>query len=304
MRELPFDLTLRPFGTGEALDRGLSPKRLRGADLVSPVRGVRLARAEADSLRQWCAALDLHLTHSSAAFSHATAAQLWGMPLPRRLEYPAPVHILVWADEYPPRVRGVVGHRARVAPRTALRGGPVLVSPADAWCQLVIQLTERELVLAGDRLIGRPTPLTTVDEVDAAIARYGSRRGCLRLKAAREHLRAGSESPKESALRLDSIAAGFPDAEPNGVIRLRSGRTTHGDLVFRAWKVLLEYDGDHHREDDAQWARDVDRLNELAGDEWLVIRVNRRSRSEVWRRQLTDALGSRGWDGSAGPVTV
>lgn len=301
MREIPFDLTLRPFDTGEALARGLSRKRLRGSDLVAPVRGVRLVRDEADSLTQWCAAMELHLAHESAAFSHSTAAQLWGLPLPRRLEFPAPIHVVVWSGEYPPRVRGVVGHRASVAPTIGLIGGLLVVSAADAWCQLAGQLTEHELVQAGDRLIGRPTPLTTIAEVDAAIARYGARRGARRLRAAREQLRAGSESPKESTLRLEAIAGGFPEAEPNGVIELRSGRSTHGDLVFRRWKVLLEYDGDHHREEDTQWARDVDRLNELAINDWIVIRVNKTSPSAVWRRQLADGLRSRGWNGAAKP---
>ena len=105
-------------------------------------------------------------------------------------------------------------------------------------------------------------------------------------------------SPKETELRLDVIAAGFPDPEPNGVITLRSGRKTHGDLVFRGWKVLLEYDGDHHRENDSQWAKDVDRLNELAANGWLVIRVNKRSAFSSIARQLTEALELRGWAGA------
>lgn len=300
MRELPFDLTLRPFDTGEGLARGLSAKRLRGADLVAPVRGVRLVQAEAKSLRQWCAALELHLSRSGVAFSHSTAAQLWGLPLPRRLEFPSPVHVMVWAGGYPPRVHGVVGHRARVAPVTSLLGGLVLVGAADAWCQLATQLSERELVQSGDRLIGRPAPLTTVAELDAAIARYGSRRGCRALKQARVLLRAGSESPKESSLRLDVISAGFPEPEPNGLISLRSGRATHGDLVFRKWQVLLEYDGAHHRENDDQWATDVDRLNELAVNGWIVLRVNAKSDSWKWRGQLAEALRVRGWDGRVG----
>jgi len=299
MRELPFDLTLRPFTTTEALDRGLSAKRLRRRDLIAPVRGVRLAATEAASLSQHCAALDLHLRHPTAAFSHATAAELWGMPLPRRLAFPALLHVVVWGGVTPPRVNGVVGHRSATPPRTSLRLGLSLVCAPDAWCQLATVLDERELVEAGDRLIGRPYPLATVAQVDAAIDRYGSRRGARVLRSAREHLRGGSESPKESTLRLRVIAAGFPEPEPNGIITLRSGRKTHGDLVFRACKVLLEYDGAHHRDDDLQWARDVDRLNELAGNEWLVIRVNKASDPDVILRQLGEAMRLRGWDGTA-----
>ncbi|MFD4422975.1 hypothetical protein ACFWN7_15940 [Agromyces sp. NPDC058484] len=235
------------------------------------------------------------MPHATAAFSHATAAMLWGLPLPARLQSASVLHITVWGGAYPPRVRNVVGHRTTDPPRTALRGGLLLISPADSWCQLSRMLDELELIEAGDRLLGRPTPLATVHELDDAIARYGQRRGCRVLRAARERLRAGSESPKETGLRLEVIAAGFPDPEPNGIIQLRSGRSTHGDLVFRRWKVLLEYDGDHHREDASQWAKDVDRLNELAGNGWLVIRVNKRSRFGEIARQLADALELRGW---------
>ena len=205
------------------------------------------------------------------------------------------LHVTVWDGVYPPRVREVVGHRAIDPPPTARHHGLKLVAAADAWCQLSTALSQLELIQAGDRLLGRPQPLTTAAELDDAIARYAKRRGCRVLRAAREHLRVGSESPKETELRLAVIEAGFPDPEPNGVIMLRSGRKTHGDLVFRRWKVLLEYDGDHHREDAAQWAKDVDRLNELAANGWLVIRVNKRSPFGEVERQLSEALELRGW---------
>lgn len=294
-RPLPLDFSLGPFTRDEGLAKGLSTKRLRGRDLTIPVRGVRLPRSEADSITARCAALLLHLPHPTIAFSHTTAASLWGLPLPRRIQAARELHVTVWGGVHPPRVRNVVGHRTIAAPLTRIRGGLLLVSPAETWCQLSTQLTELELIQAGDRLLGRPQSLATIAEIDAAIERYGRRRGCRVLRAAREHLRAGSESPKETQLRLDIVAAGFPGHEPNGVIVLRSGRTTRGDLVFRRWKVLLEYDGDHHRESDSQWAKDVDRLNELAANGWLVIRVNKHSEFTAVARQLKDALGLRGW---------
>jgi len=294
-RPLPLDFSLAPFTTHDARARGLTVKRLRGSDLVIPVRGVRLPRAEETSLMARCHALQLHMTHGEWAFSHVTAAALWGLPLPRRLESSKTLHLTVWGGKYPPRVWNVVGHRTVEAPPTRQPRALPLVAASDAWCQLSTVLSELELIQAGDRLLGRPAPLAAVDEIDEAIERYGKRRGCRGLRAAREHLDVGSESPKETELRLRVIEAGFPEPESNGVITLRSGRSTRGDLVFRHWKVLLEYDGDHHREDDGQWAKDVDRLNELAGNGWLVIRVNRHSDFEVIARQLSDALELRGW---------
>lgn len=291
---LPLDFSLAPFTVHEARARGLRDKRLRGSDLEIPVRGVRLPRTEAASLAARCRALQLHLTHWQLAFSHATAAALWGLPLPRRVESAKLLHVTVWGGVYPPRVRNVVGHRTGDPPQTRRHSGLPLVAAPDVWCQLSTVLSELELIQAGDRLLGRPEPLAEVGEIDEAIERYGTRRGCRRLRAAREHLDVGSESPKETQLRLRVIEAGFPAPESNGVITLRSGRSTHGDLVFRRWMVLLEYDGDHHREDDSQWAKDVDRLNELAANGWLVIRVNKRSDFDEIARQLSEALELRG----------
>ena len=96
-------------------------------------------------------------------------------------------------------------------------------------------------------------------------------------------------------LRLDLLAAGFPEPEPNGVVLLTSGRSTRADLVFRVFKVIVEYDGQHHREDAVQWAKDVDRLNELAANGWIVIRVNKDTDRAGLIRLLGDALVSRGW---------
>jgi hypothetical protein len=296
-QRLPLDLSLGPFTRNDGMALGLTEKRLWGSDLVIPVRGVRMPRSEASSLSARCAALRLHLPHASTAFSHTTAALLWELPLPRRLQAAQVLHVTVWGGVYPPRVHNVIGHRTTSPPLTRLRGGLLVVNPADAWCQLSAELTELELIQAGDRLLGRPRPLANIEEVDEAIARYGRRRGCRVLRSARRRLRAGSESPKETQLRLDVIAAGFPDPEPNGLITLHSGRKTHGDLVFRRWKVLLEYDGEHHRENDSQWAKDVDRLNELAANGWLVIRVNKRSAFDSIARQLSEALVLRGWAG-------
>ncbi|MDQ0574503.1 DUF559 domain-containing protein [Agromyces albus] len=180
-------------------------------------------------------------------------------------------------------------------PELRRRFGLRVVAPADAWCQLSAELDERDLVVAGDRLLGLPRPLATEDEIDAAIVRHGGRRGARRLRRARARLRPRSESPRETKLRLDLLDEGFPEPEPNGIVLLRSGRSTRADLVFRAFRVIVEYDGQHHREHARQWAKDVDRLNELAANGWMVIRVNKDTDLAVVFGLLRDALSSRGW---------
>ncbi|WP_353827073.1 hypothetical protein [Agromyces sp. SYSU T0242] len=224
---------------------------------------------------------------SSQVFSHATAAALWGLPLPRGHERP-PLHVSALHGREP-RCAGVIGHRidpARVRP-AVVRGMPS-VSPADAWCQLAGSLSPADLVAAGDALLGWPVAIITADELDAAIERHRGGRGTRVRDAARRDIRPGAASRRESLLRLAVRRAGLPEPECNAAIRLPGGRTVFGDLVFRAGRVLLEYDGDHHRTDPAQFARDVGRLNALAAAGWIVLRV----RSSLDTPRVLDQLAS------------
>jgi very-short-patch-repair endonuclease len=62
----------------------------------------------------------------------------------------------------------------------------------------------------------------------------------------------------------------------NGVIVNSSGQTiAHGDLVYRAYRTVLEYEGDHHRTDERQFDIDIERLDELAEEQWRVVRVSK-----------------------------
>lgn len=229
-------------------------------------------------------------------FSHDTAARLWGLPLPG--EEPLPLHVSAPAPLRQPRLAGVVGHRlGSVIPTAEARGLPV-VAASDAWCELSATLSHDDLVAAGDRLVGWRVPIATLEEVDAAVARFGSRRGAVRLRAARADLRSGSASRRETRLRLRVLRAGFPEPELNTPIALRAGWTAHGDLVFRRYGVVLEYDGEQRRDDDVQFHRDVERLNDLAADGWIVIRVGRRLPLPRALDQLDRALRVRGWLGA------
>jgi very-short-patch-repair endonuclease len=192
-------------------------------------------------------------------------------------------------------MRGVVGHRlGRGIPVTLVRSLPA-VAPCDAWCQMAETLELDELITAGDRVLGWPVPLASLADLDAAIGRHGARRGAVRLRSARREIRQGSASPRETRLRLAVLRGGFPEPECNGQVRTAAGFSTHGDLVFRAWRVILEYDGDQHRTDARQFARDVGRLNLLALDEWLVVRVGRHLGFPDALALLDRALRSRGW---------
>lgn len=293
-RPLPPELREAPFSVTRSDELGIPRGRLRARDLSAPHHCVRTA-VSASTCFERCLAFAARMP-ASQVFSHATAAQLWGIPVPRAVER-GPLHVSAVKGREP-RVPGVIGHRIRPerVQLTVARGLPA-VSACDSWCQLATALSHDDLVAAGDRLLGWPRPLVSVDELDAAIERHRGGRGTIARDAARLDMRPGSASRRETLLRVRILSAGFPEPELNAPIALGAGGTAHGDLVFRRYGVLLEYDGEQHREDDEQFHRDVERLNDLAADGWIVVRIGRRLPPARAIDQLERALRSRGWRG-------
>lgn len=233
--------------------------------------------------------------------SHVTAARLFDLPLPHRYRNDALLDLAVFDPERSPRLRGVRGHH--LSPHyTSLveRAGLRVASPISTWRQLARVLTQRELVVIGDSLLRRNNPLATIDQLRAATETLHGVPGYRRLYGALLEIRPRTDSGTETQLRMDLIAAGLPEPEVNPPIFDREGRLIgYGDLVFREQKVIVEYDGEQHRTDSQQYARDVDRLNLLARSGWLVIRVNRSHRGAARRRiihQIGEALVARGWE--------
>lgn len=151
----------------------------------------------------------------------------------------------------------------------------------------------------GDALVRRQQPLATLHQLERAVARFQHGRGRRRLLQALPLVRPRTDSPPETELRLDIVAAGLPEPGVNIAIRDNQGRLIAiGDLVFAQYQVIVEYDGEQHRTDDRQYARDVQRLDDLAGAHYRVIRVHKQHRGA--RRQevletIRAALIERGW---------
>lgn len=235
-------------------------------------------------------------------FSHVTACRLFGIVVPRRLEVDE-VDVASFAPAAIPRARGVRGHRLAAGGTIVgrLRGLPI-VSPEDAWCELAASVSVRDLVVAGDSLLRRKHPLSTVEQMRAAVVRHAGRRGHRALASAFELVREGADSPEETRLRLDLVEHGLPEPIVNHpIFDETGGLCALGDLAYPEYRVLAEYDGEHHRTEDRQYARDVDRLDELARLEWRVVRFTKRHRGLARTRQLDrvrDALTQRGWPGT------
>jgi very-short-patch-repair endonuclease len=79
-------------------------------------------------------------------------------------------------------------------------------------------------------------------------------------------------------VRLAIVEVGLPEPEVNVNIVDSNGMFLgRGDLVYRRWRVIVEYDGDQHRTDTRQFDHDVRRLEDFAADGWRVVRIVGRS---------------------------
>ena len=110
------------------------------------------------------------------------------------------------------------------------------------------------------------------------------------------------DSVRETDVRLTLVACRLPEPETNGVIRDDRGRfLARGDLVYRRWKLVIEYDGWHHERDAEQRSKDIHRRERLEAAGWRVIVVTYNDMSHpisvvarVW-----EALTLAGYIGSA-----
>ncbi len=112
-------------------------------------------------------------------------------------------------------------------------------------------------------------------------------------------MRSGTDSPEETRLRLDLVEFGLPEPVVNLPIMDEAGRLCAiGDTAYPQYLVLAEYDGEHHRTEDRQYARDADRLDDLTRLGWRNIRFTKRHRGRARTLQLErvrQALIARGW---------
>jgi very-short-patch-repair endonuclease len=126
----------------------------------------------------------------------------------------------------------------------------------------------------------------------------------VRLESALSEMRPRTDSARETKLRLILTRGGYPEPEVNGEIINTQGRViTHGDLVYRDYCTIVEYDGSQHASDSVQFGIDIRRLDDLMEAGWRVIRVDKSllARRSVLFRKVTTALTAAGWQPSRPP---
>lgn len=198
---------------------------------------------------------------------------------------------LVWRNQHAPD--GVITRNHRLRPDEITRvAGLWVTTVARTAFDLARQPPFGEAVARLDALM-RATPFD-VEEVLLLAKAHPGVRGLRLLRMVLPLVDAGAASPKETWLRLLLIDAGLP--APETQIPVNENWRTVGvlDMGWERYKVAAEYDGDQHRTDRRQYARDQWRIRKLEALGWIVVRVIAEDSPQDVVRRVRDALIRRG----------
>jgi hypothetical protein len=281
-RTLPPSLWGRAFLTTDVPPGAFPVDRLRASDVQRPFRGVRAIGLDPNAVRDRCLGYQPRMPPGQA-FSHLTAAQLYGIPLPPWLEASKTLHVTVNEARQPARVRGVVGHTLEgVEVRFRWHAGFVVTDPVSTWCQLASVLSHYDLVAAGDYLVSgrllddgiREPALTTVEALRGGIARHAGRRGVRKMRAAIERVRTGVDSRPETWLRLILVDDGLPEPVVNQPVFDEHGtRLGKPDLAYHWARMVFDYEGEGHLVSTKRFRSDIVRREVFEAALWRYVRV-------------------------------
>lgn len=133
----------------------------------------------------------------------------------------------------------------------------------------------------------------TIADVHALAARHPRARGLRSLETTLTFVDAGSQSPKESWLRLLLVRDGLPRPTTQIPVIVDGLPVAYLDMGWEEWMVAVEYDGDQHRTDRWQYVKDIRRLEMLKDLGWIVIRVVSEDSSAAILRRVRSALAQR-----------
>lgn len=264
------------FSVASALRSGSTPEQLRvGEDLVAPFHGVRARAGAGLDLVARCRALATTLD-DGVAFSHVTALRLLGVEVPWTLADDDRLHVVTRRADDRPQRAGVVAHRSRQALLETIEiDGLPVTTAAQTLVHVAVDLRRPDdIVVLGDAMMRRKRSLTTVSELTAVAERTRKVKGIAQVREQIPRMRAGTDSIMETRTRLILVDARLPCPVVNEVVYGPRGEyVKRVDMLYPAHKIAIEYDGDQHRTDRAQWRDDVRRRRWLEELGWTVIVV-------------------------------
>jgi Protein of unknown function (DUF559) len=257
----------RPTDRRRARADGITGWQLRHREVLRTSRDTYLPLAATD-LRSRIDAVLLGAP-STAVVSHVTAAAVWGFELPL-VPVDEPVHITV-----PPglRVRSRRDRRVHSSavpePETRLLRGVPTTSPSRTWIDVAAHLPPGALLALTDQMLASGFP---ADEFPRILDRSRGRRGVARARSVLPCADALAGSPMESVLRWLLHEAGLPRPLLQYVVRdATGGRLGQVDLAWPEHRVVVEFDGEVHRERNV-FVKDLRRQNGIVLAGWRVLR--------------------------------
>jgi len=257
-----------PLTRAGAQAAGITHWQLRHRDVVRLSRDTYLPRALVGDLSVRVHAV-LLTAPEPAVVSHASAAALWGVAIPLDAGGPE-IHLTVPTGS---AVRARGDRRIHRSPLsdgdvTTLSGVPV-TTPGRTWRDLAGVLEPAALLAVSDQLLRR---CCTRADLARQLAGRPTGRGSARCRDVLPVADPRAESPMESVLRWLLHEAGLPAPELQYVVRDGAGAFLgRADLAWPDRRVLVEFDGDLHRERDV-FVNDVRRQNRLIAAGWTVLR--------------------------------
>jgi hypothetical protein len=236
----------------------------------------------------WVAAARLALP-SDAHLTGISRLQRLGLDYgPRR-----PIRFVVDRDLHL-TLAGIFLHRTKRLPPTD-QDGVTIAAAFIAYCALARVI---DAIKVGDWLLHRKH--LTTDDIRSLALSAPWRDGAHEAIWILEHLDRRARSLKESETRAVLVFAGLPTPEVNGTVDVGGDVEVIGDLVYRRWRTVVEYEGVHHQEDRSQYHSDIDRYALLRGARVNYVQATkeRLAHARTFVGEVYRALLTGGYDES------
>ena len=287
MRPIPQELHDRPFTRAEALDLGVTPQMLRGARFVRVYEGVWRLRDHPLSFEGRLDAARLALP-ADARITGITRIQTLGLDFGPR----EPLRFVVARDLHLDLPDVFLHRTVRMPPLDEVGVAPLAAFVA--YCALARVI---DAIKVGDWLLANGH--LDWSDLHAFCLDQRWRAGADEALWVLGWLDGDSWSLRESEVRSILVFAGLPAPESNVGAVAADDPTRIGDLVYRKWGVDVEYEGEHHQLDRAQYLKDIDRYASMrrAAATYVQVTKEKLARPRVMVHEVYDALVSRGYDG-------
>ena len=240
-------------------------------------------------------------------FGMTTALALQGIALPERCDLDENLkHVTVSSRSLRKRGRGIHCHlwkQCNAQAHVKINARVYALTPIHVWAQLAMHIPLYALVALAESIIAADPDSFDPSQFAAFVADAPRFAGKTRCTTATTYIQNNVLSPAESKGRQTLIAHNIPCPEtnytvPNAVFSDSKAAMTL-DMAWVEFQVGVEYDGDQHRTDKAQWRRDQEKREYLRRQGWIIICITADDLASEQRRaefafNVAKALADRG----------